>query len=91
MMNKWIKQCAATANNTNSSQTFILNGGGGALDQQLIASFYKNYNKIKETTQQQLDNRSTSSVLRKAENLSDLGRNKLRLKLQRHQKNLFLS
>jgi len=71
-----------------------MSGSGGALlDQHLISSFYSNYKRIKEQEDAIVTPYSncgeTGKLLLKAEsnsNLSNMAKNKLRLKLQRHQK-----
>ena len=65
----------------------IINNVGGVVDQHLITSFYNNFNKIKQQ-EAKVTNAGANPLLLKAnhQNLSNMGINKLKLKLQRHQK-----
>lgn len=70
---------------TAAGGNMVLSGSGGALDYNLINSFYKNYNIIKKSDDPTTINISTGNLLSQKvdanANLSSLARNKLRLKL----------
>jgi hypothetical protein len=86
--NNWLGLNATNPTDPNKAAiSTIINGVGGVVDQHLITSFYNNFKKVKEQ-EEKVQNAGANPLLLKAEpqNLSNMAINKLKLKLQRHQK-----